>query len=53
MSMFAYIIERMLPTGNWQKVTGTINAKSAGEVEKTLVRQNSNTAIRIVSITKK
>lgn len=53
MFLFAYVIERKLPTGNWQKVTGTMSTKSADEVEKTLVRQNSNTAIRIVSITKK
>ena len=53
MFMFDYVIERKLPTGNWQKVTGTMNAKSADEVEKTLIRQNSNTEIRIVSIKKK
>ncbi len=53
MFLFAYIIERKLPTGNWQKVTGTMSAKSADEVEKTLIWQNSTTAIRIISITKK
>lgn len=53
MFLFAYVIERKLPTGNWQKVTGSMSAKSADEVEKTLVRQNSNTVIRIISITRK
>lgn len=36
MFMFDYVIERKLPTGNWQKVTGTMTAKSVDEVEKTL-----------------
>ena len=53
MFMFDYVIERKLPTGNWQKVTGTMTAKSVDEVEKTLTRQNSNTVIRIISVTKK
>ena len=53
MFLYDYIIERKLPNGSWQKVTGTMNAKSAEEVEKTLVRQNSITVIRIVSIKEK
>ena len=53
MFMFDYVIERKLPSGGWQRATGTMTAKSADEVKNTLIRQNSITAIRIISITKK
>ena len=53
MYMFDYIIERKLPAGNWQKVTGTMTAKSEDEVEKALKRQNLNTIIRVITIKKR
>jgi len=51
--MFDYVIERKLPNGVWQKVTGTMTVKTIEEVKKILAQQNANTAFRILSITKK
>ena len=51
--MFEYVIEKKLPTGTWQKVTGTMTLKTIEEVKKTLVKQFGSTPIRIISITQK
>lgn len=51
--MFEYVIEKKLPTGTWQKITGTMTLRTIEEVNKALTKQFSNSQIRIISITEK
>ena len=52
MYSFSYVIEQRLPNGAWQKVSGSITARSESEVRNILERQNAN-PIRIISITRR
>ena len=38
---YDYSFERKLPNGVWNKVTGTMTASSAKEVERVLISQNA------------
>ena len=52
MNFYDYVIERKLPNGAWQKVTGSMSAKSESEVRAILTRQEIS-PIRIIAIIKK
>ena len=51
--MFEYVIEKKLPSGSWQKITGTMTLRTIDEVKKALAQQYSNSPIKIISIKEK
>lgn len=51
--MFEYVIEKKLPSGSWQKTTGTMTLRTIEEVKNALAKQYSNSPIKIISIKEK
>lgn len=52
MYSYSYVIEQLTLNGCWQRVTGSMTARSESEVCAILQRQNVN-PIRIISITRR